>query len=131
MPTDVTVLDDGTLAITCDGITHPPLPIEAIETAYARLDDARHAATRQTLTFAVRALTDVLLTQGADMSASVEVGPDALTATVDAGSYQAVRTRLRLTPNPDGHLVWGPVTVTTPPAPDPAPDPASGEQHGD
>lgn len=124
MPTDVTVEDDGGISITCDGVTHPPLPVEAIEAAAARLDDARNAANRQTLTLAVRTLTDVLLTQGADLHATVTVDPTALSADVDPGSYQAVRDRLGLKPDVDGALTWGPVTVTTPPVdPTPPPDP--------
>jgi hypothetical protein len=121
LATDVIVLDNGELQITCDGQALAPLPVEAIEAAHARIPDAQNAVARVQLTAAIRALTDVLLTQGADMTASVEVTPAGLTAVVDSGSYEAVRQQLGVTPDGDGQLVWGPAVVTA--VPDPVPDP--------
>lgn len=123
MATDVQVTDDGMLAITCDAGALPPLPVDVIEAACARLDDARNAAARQTLTAAVRTLTDVLLTQGDTMAATVNVSPAGLNAVVDPGSYEAMRTQLALTPDDDGALVWGPASVTAAPPSEPEPEP--------
>ncbi len=111
MDIDVTVTDDGQLAVRVDTQHWPPLPVEAVEALANRLPDARAAAERQGLTAAIRGLTTLLVGSGPDMSATVEVSPSGLVATVDDESYDRAQRAMGVGPDADGALRDGQVVV--------------------
>ncbi len=128
MDIDVTVTDDGLLAVRVDTQHWPPLPVEAVEALAARVPDARAAAERQGLTAAIRGLTTLLVGSGPRMSATVEVSPAGLVATVDDESYHRAQEALRVEPDAGGALRGGRVVVhrkskepASPPDPVPVP----------
>ncbi len=125
MDVDVTVTDAGHLQLSVDGVTYPPLPVEAVRALAARVPDAQAAALRQQMTAAIRALTDVLVASGPEMAASVQVIPTGITATVDEGSFERARKMLGIEPDAAGELKRGRVTIRpqAAPAPEPAPEP--------
>ncbi len=111
MDIDVTVTDDGLLALRM-GIQHwPPLPIEAVEALAARIPDARAASERQALTAAIRSMTTLLVGSGPNMSATVEVSPVGLVATVDDESYDRAQQAMGTAPDAGGALRDGQVVV--------------------
>ncbi len=124
MDVDVTVTDDGLLAVRVDAQHWPPLPVQAVEALAARVPDARAAAERQGLTAAIRGLTTLLVGSGPDMSATVEVSPAGLVATVDDESYDRAQQAMGIDPDADGALRDGQVVVhRKPKEPDGPPEP--------
>ncbi len=123
MDIDVTVTDEGLLAVRVDAQHWPPLPVEAVEALVARVPDARAAWERRALTTSVRHLTSVLVGSGPEMSATVHVAPDSLIAEVDDESFGRVQEAFGVEPGVDGELTAGLVTVRRRPAP---PRPLSG-----
>ncbi len=117
MDVDVTVTDDGLLSVRVDSQHWPPLPVEAVEALAARVPDARAAGERQALTDSVRRLTSVLVGAGPQMSATVHVQPDSLTAEVDDVSFERTRDALGIEPDAEGELCAGLVTVRRKPKP--------------
>ncbi len=111
MDIDVTVTDDGLLAVRVDAQHWPPLPVEAVEALAARVSDARAAAERRVLTASVRHLTSVLIGSGPQMSATVHVAPDSLVAEVDDESFGRAQEALGVEPGVEGELSAGLVTV--------------------
>jgi hypothetical protein len=120
---DVTVTDAGHLQLSVDGVTYPPLPVEAVRALAARVPDAQAAALRQQMTAAIRALTDVLVASGPEMAAQVEVIPTGITATVDEGSFERARKMLGVEPDAAGELKRGRVVIRPQAAPAPTPEP--------
>jgi hypothetical protein len=114
---DVTVTDAGQLQLSVDGVTYPPLPVEAVRALAERVPEAQAASARQQVTAAVRALTDVLITSGAGMAASVEVGPAGVTAEVDPASFERAQRLLGVTPDSAGELRSGRITIRRQPTP--------------
>lgn len=123
----VAVTDSGLLVLTtADGVTLQPITVADAQALAAAVPQAQNAAAKTHMTQAIRALTDVLVTQGEAMAATVHVSATSVSAEVDAGTFADAQHRLGLKPDADGALVLGPVTVTTPSvAPDPVPDPPS------
>ncbi len=116
MDIDVTVTDDGQLAVRVDAQYWSPLPVEAVEALARRVPDARAAAERQELTASVRHLTSVLIGSGSQMSATVHVAPDSLVAEVDEESFGRAQEALGVEPGAEGELSAGLVTVRRKPA---------------
>jgi hypothetical protein len=122
--TSVAVTDAGLLVLTTtDGVTLQPITVADAQALAAAVPQAENAAAKTVMTQSIRTLTDVLLMQGDGMSATVQVSPTAITASVDAETFAAACKLLGLKPDADGALVLGPVTVTTPA---PAPTPTTG-----
>lgn len=90
----VDVTDAGLLQVTVDGVTWAPLPAEAVRAMASQLSAAEIAASRQELSEGLRGLAAILASSGADMAASVEVGPDGATATVDDDSYDRAQQKV-------------------------------------
>lgn len=123
MPTPtVTILDDGQMQVSVDGMQWAPLPLAAVQALAARVGDAQAATQRQTLTAATRGLLDILVASGPAMAATVTVTATALDATVDDDSFDRAVTALNAAPNGDGSITSGPVTIRrTDPLPVPPP----------
>ncbi len=111
MDIDATVTDDGLLSVRVGTQFWPPLPVEAVEALAARVPDARAAAERQGLTAAIRDLTTLLVGSGPDMSATVDVSPVGLVATVDDESYDRAQRIMGVDPDSGGALREGRVVV--------------------
>ncbi len=111
MDIDVTVTDDGQLSVRVGTQHWPPLPVEAVEALAVRVPDARAAAERRALTESVRSLTSLLVGTGPQMSATVHVEPDSLTAEVDDVSFDRAQDALGVEPDANGELTAGLVTV--------------------
>ncbi len=131
MDVDVTVTDAGLLQVSIDGVSWPPLPVEVVPALAAKVLDAQAAGARQQVTSAVRTLTDVLMASGADLAATVVVGPEGVEAEVDDESYERAQEALGVTPDSAGDLRHGRVVIRRKPAPEPAPtdpttDPTAG-----
>lgn len=125
MNVDVSVTDAGLLQVTVDGMTWPPLPVEVVPALAAKVPDAQAAGARQQTTAAVRALTDVLITSGQTLVATVHVGPLGVEAEVDEESYERAREALGVTADGAGDLRHGRMVVRRRKAP-PAPGPVVG-----
>ncbi len=111
MDIDVTVTDDGQIAVRVDTQHWPPLPVEVVEALAARVPDARAAWERRALTASVRHLTSVLVGAGPQMSATVYVAPDSLVAEVDDESFERAQEALGVEPDVNDQLIAGLVTV--------------------
>lgn len=122
----VTITDAGHLQVSVDGTVWAPLPVEAVQAMANMLPQAQAAAQRQSMTAAMRLLTDVLVSSGAGMSATVEVTATTVTAVVDDESFDRARQVLGTDPDSTGDSRAGPVVVRRPdPASGPPPDPGS------
>ncbi len=121
MDVDVTVTDAGLLQVSVDGVSWPPLPVEVVPALAAKVPDAQAAGARQQVTAAVRTLTDVLMASGADLAATVVVGPQGVEAEVDDESYERAQEALGVTPDSAGDLRHGRVVIRRKPTPEPAP----------
>ncbi len=126
MDVDVTVTDPGLLQVSVDGMTWPPLPVEVVPALAAKVPDAQAAGARREVTAAVRTLTDVLMASGADLAATVVVGPQGVEAEVDDESYERAQEALGVEPDSAGDLRHGRVVIRRkqpPPEPEPTPEP--------
>jgi hypothetical protein len=124
MTVDVTVLDDGSMELTVDSQTWSPIPLAAVEAMVALVPAAQAAAQRQGLTASIRVLTDVLVSSGPDMTADVQVTGTSVAATVDQASFERAQQVTGATPDANGKLKVGPVTITAA-SPAPATPPAA------
>ncbi len=123
MDVDVTVTDAGLLQVTVDGVSWPPLPVDVVPVLAAKVPDAQAAAAQHQVTAAMRTLTDVLMSSGADLAANVVVDPQGVEAEVDDESFERAQEELGVTPDSDGALRYGRVVIRRKPAPEPEPTP--------
>ena len=115
----VRVTDTGEMQVTVEGVTFPPLPLDAVQAMAAKIPDAAMASASRAMTEAVRALTDVLVTAGPDAAGTIEFTASTVVAGVDEGTYDLAMEAFGVEPDTDGDLRAGPVIVRKRPSPKP------------
>lgn len=114
MGVDVQVTDDGKIQATVDGITGPALSIDTLQAMAAKVPAARNRLRTHEFAGAVRGLTEALLAGPPTIDATIVVQPGVVSATVDPGTFEVMRSALGVEPDPvTGALVAGFITVQT------------------
>lgn len=120
MSVSVTLLPDGSVAVTDGNVTFPPLSPAAVQAIAAQADASAQAHRTQSLSEALGALAQLIppagFEAGADAYAQVTVIPGSATVVVDPTSFSLVRARLPGRVDPDGNWLWGPLTIKPQPA---------------
>jgi cytoskeletal protein RodZ len=132
MTVSADVLPDGSVTVTDNGVTHPPLSPEAVQAIAAQATASANAQNTHDVARAAALLAGLITSAapaaGANAYAQVTITPGQVVAVLDASSFALVTDSMPGRSDGAGNWVSGPVTVSpqtapAPPTPTPAPTP--------